>query len=190
MRSIREIIRSRRSCRAYLPEPLPRETIEQLITDAVWSPSGSNNQPWRFAVIQGKEALRRYSDLAKRGLLERLDELPHLQQYEQYLRDPDFSIFYDAPALVVIYGNRSSRWRVNDCTMVAYNLMLLAEDAGLGTCWIGFSHDLLDLEAVKQELEIPLEYDLVAAILLGRPDPGKVGAPPARKPFTTRFVGG
>ena len=190
MRRIREIIRDRRSCRAYLPEPLPRETIERLIADAVWSPSGSNNQPWRFAVVQGKAALSRYSDMAKRGLLERLGELPHLQQYESYLRDPGFNIFYDAPALVVVYGDRASRWRVNDCTMVAYNLMLLAEDAGLGTCWIGFSHDLLNRESVKEELEVPPEYQLVAAVLLGRPDPGKVGSPPPRKPYSTRFIGG
>ena len=188
MRSVGEIIEGRRSCRAYLPEPLPRETIEQLIARAVWAPSGSNNQPWRFAVIQGKEALGRYSDLAKRGLLERLEQLPHLRQYENYLRDPAFSIFYDAPALVVVYGDRASRWHVHDCTMVAYNLMLLAEDAGLGTCWIGFSHDLLESEEVKRELGVPAECHLVAPILLGRPDPARSGAPPARKPFTTRFI--
>ena len=190
MRSIREIIRGRRSCRAYLPEPLPRETIEGLIADAVWSPSGSNQQPWRFAVIRGREALERYSDLTKKGLLERLDQLPHLQQYEKYLRDPEFNIFYDAPALVVVYGDRSSAWHVNDCTMVAYNLMLLAEEAGLGTCWIGFSHDLLDLDAVKEELQLPPQSHLVAAILLGRPDPARRGPAPARKPFVTRFVSG
>ena len=189
MRSIREIIRSRRSCRAYLPDPLPREVIDRLIADAVWSPSGSNQQPWLFAVIQGKEALKRYSDKAKKGLLDRLEELPHLRRYEKDLSDPAFNIFYDAPALVVVYGDRSSRWRVNDCTMVAYNLMLLAEDEGLGTCWIGFSHDLLDLDQVKQDLGVPQQYELVAALLLGRPDPGKAGTAPERKAFTTRFIG-
>jgi nitroreductase len=52
-------IRSRRSVRAFLPTPVARETIEEILTVAARAPSGTNTQPWRVHVLTGaaKEAL-------------------------------------------------------------------------------------------------------------------------------------
>ncbi len=56
-----EAIRSRRSIRAFLPKPVPRETIAALLDAAAWAPSGSNMQPWLVHVVTGEplERLRR-----------------------------------------------------------------------------------------------------------------------------------
>jgi len=54
-------ITSRRSIRAYLPTPVPRETIEAILTAAARAPSGTNTQPWKVTVLTG-EALRRLGD--------------------------------------------------------------------------------------------------------------------------------
>ena len=45
---------SRRSLRAFLPEPIPRATIEQLLGVAARAPSGTNTQPWRVHVLTGR----------------------------------------------------------------------------------------------------------------------------------------
>lgn len=142
MDKIGNIIRRRRSCRAYTDESIPREKLIELINDAVWVPSGSNNQPWRFVIITDRALMKRYSDSAKSDWLQRLDEAPHMRQYEQAIKNPEYNIFYNAPALIIVYGNTESYWRVYDCSMVAYNLHLLAEEAGLGACWIGFAHNI------------------------------------------------
>lgn len=189
MKNIRELIKTRRSCRAYLDRPIGREVIEALIAEAVWAPTGSNNQPWRFAVVQDKAVLKRYSDMAKKRWLEDLARSPHMRQYEKSIRDPEYNIFYDAPVLVVVYGDPSSFWCVYDCTMVAYNLMLLGEEDGLGSCWIGFAHNVLESEETKRELGIPVACRLVAPIILGHPDPSKLGPAIPRKPYVTQFVG-
>ena len=42
------------------------------------------------------------------------------------LRDPDFDIFYGAPALIVIASMAESPWAVEDCSLAAENLMLLS----------------------------------------------------------------
>ena len=192
MKDIREVIKSRRSCRSYSPEALSRGQIEALIADAVWAPSGSNNQPWRFVVIQDRERLKRYSDTAKKQSLEALRQGPaptaQMKMYENFLTDPNSNIFYNASTLVVIYGDNSSRWHVYDCSMVAQNLMLLAAADGLGSCWIGFAHNILSSDAVKQELGVPAEYGLVAPIILGHwaQDGPRPEVP--RKSFTTSFV--
>jgi nitroreductase len=54
-------ITSRRSVRAFLPTPVPRETIEQILAVASRAPSGVNTQPWKVTVLTGaaKDALSR-----------------------------------------------------------------------------------------------------------------------------------
>jgi nitroreductase len=47
-------IASRRSIRAYLPTPIPRETIEAILNVAARAPSGTNMQPWRGYVLVGE----------------------------------------------------------------------------------------------------------------------------------------
>ena len=44
----------RRSVRAYLPTPVPRETIERILEVAARAPSGTNMQPWRAHVLVGQ----------------------------------------------------------------------------------------------------------------------------------------
>ncbi|MGV6873982.1 nitroreductase [Pseudochelatococcus sp. B33] len=48
-----EAIRSRRSIRAFLPDPVPIPVIEELLAVAARAPSGSNIQPWQVIVVTG-----------------------------------------------------------------------------------------------------------------------------------------
>ncbi len=54
-------ITSRRSIRAFLPTPVPRQTIEDILAVAARAPSGTNTQPWQVHVLTGgsKVALSR-----------------------------------------------------------------------------------------------------------------------------------
>jgi len=51
--SVDAAITSRMSARAFLPKPVPRETIEHILQVASRAPSGTNTQPWRVYVLQG-----------------------------------------------------------------------------------------------------------------------------------------
>jgi len=51
--AVGEAIRSRQSVRAFLPTPVQRSTVEELLRLAARSASGSNIQPWRVRVIAG-----------------------------------------------------------------------------------------------------------------------------------------
>lgn len=48
-----EAIRSRRSIRAFLPTPVPRRTVEEILQVAARAPSGTNTQPWKVTVLTG-----------------------------------------------------------------------------------------------------------------------------------------
>ena len=54
-------ITSRRAVRAFLPAPVPRRTVEDILAVAARAPSGVNTQPWKVTVLTGsaKEALSR-----------------------------------------------------------------------------------------------------------------------------------
>lgn len=56
--AVDEAIRSRQSVRAFLPDPVGRNTVEQLLRLASRSASGSNIQPWRVRVIAGDAKAR------------------------------------------------------------------------------------------------------------------------------------
>ena len=56
--AVDEAIRSRQSVRAFLPTPVGRATVEELLRLASRSASGSNIQPWRVRVIAGEAKAR------------------------------------------------------------------------------------------------------------------------------------
>lgn len=162
-------IYSRRSVRAYTGEPVSREVLEALMQAAVQAPTAMNLQPWGFGVIEGVERLRAYSDRTKAGLLANLANLPALEQYREHFESPEFSIFYGAPACVIVFSRTGSPMADFDCAMAAQNLMLAAFEQGLGTCWIGFFGFLLNRPEVKAELGVPEDWKAIAPIIVGHP---------------------
>jgi nitroreductase len=165
-----ETIYARASCRQYNDTTVDKETIEKLIDAAVHAPTAMNTQPWVFGVIQDSDLLKKYSDITKKGLLDNLDKIPAFERYRDTLSDPNYHVFYNAPALVVIYAKPGvSPAAMIDCSMAAENLMLAAREMGLGTCWIGFATILFNSKEVKQELEVPEDYDAIAPLIIGYP---------------------
>lgn len=56
--ALQGLLERRYSCRAYLPEPLPRTTIERILAAAQRTPSWCNTQPWQVSIVSGA-ALKR-----------------------------------------------------------------------------------------------------------------------------------
>lgn len=52
-RTLEEAILSRRSLRAFKPDPVPRATVERILALASRAPSGTNIQPWKVYVAGG-----------------------------------------------------------------------------------------------------------------------------------------
>jgi nitroreductase len=163
-----EAIHARRAVRAYSPRKVSDESIHSLLAAAVQAPSAMNAQSWGFAIVQDVARLRRYSDLAKRLLLEGATD-QKTRRYEQLLRDESFNVFYDASTLVVICTTAVGPYTDADCWLAAENLMLAACDQGLGTCCIGFAVPLLNTADVKAELQIPAGGAAIAPVIVGYP---------------------
>lgn len=184
---ILETIRGRRAVRDFDDRPVAEPTLRALIEAATWAPSGMNRQPWCFYVVEGREALARFSWKAKAAVMAQAGSHPELAGTMAKIEDSEFNIFYNAPILVVVCATAPDDMALKDCCLASQTLMLAAHAMGLGSCWIGFSDAWLNTPEGKADLGIPGELRPVAPIIVGYP---KVLAPAGtRRPPDIRFVG-
>ncbi|MFG6456391.1 nitroreductase [Roseateles sp. BYS96W] len=76
-------IRTRHSMRAFLPTPVSRETVEQILEVASWAPSGTNTQPWQVHVLTGG-ALERIAGRIQAAYLDPTQNAAHKEEYAYY----------------------------------------------------------------------------------------------------------
>ena len=144
-----ELIKKRYSVRAYKPDPVEDDKLQQVLDAARLAPSAANRQPFQLIVIHttGREAeLRRV-----------------------YHR----SWFSQAPLVICICGLPGRAWvrrdgqnyHYVDAAIAMDHLILAATNLGLGTCWVA----AFDVEAAREVLGLPDEVEPVAFTPLGYP---------------------
>jgi len=181
-----EAIYTRRAIREFTAEPVDDKVLRQLIDAAIQAPSAVNQQPWSFLVVQNKVLLAQISREAKAHMLRTSPVGLASHHFQELLSDSKFDIFYHAPVLIVISTVAQSPWAVEDCSLAAENLMLVARAFGLGTCWIGFAQTWLGTPEGKATLNLPASYVPVAPIIVGHP---KAAPPPVpRKEPEIRWI--
>lgn len=173
MKDIIEIIKTRRSVRNYKEDPVPDEDIKFLIDCAKYAPSGMNMQPWSFLVIENKETMQKFSENGKKAMIpiaeQIVDNSKNAGSFISFFKTKDTNLFYNAPLLIIIFGNKKSLTADWDCAMAAQNMMLAAHSRGIGSCWIGFALPALMDEKILLELGAPHGYKAVAPLIFGYP---------------------
>jgi nitroreductase len=159
-----EVLKTRRSVRAYLDKPVDEKKLKEVIDLATFAPSGGNRQPWTFTVVTDKGLMSRLNDRVKAIMKESQDEC-----FMGRASNPDYDVFYDAPALTVISADTRVLTAMIDCQLAAENLFLAAHAKGLGTCYIGFVLLGRDDPEVRGLLRIPESHGLMAAAITGYP---------------------
>jgi len=163
-----ELLAKRRSVRDYEERDVPLDILIEIINECCLAPSSSNNQPWRFIIINNKDVIRRLSDESKRNLLDDIERNPGpaKRKYEPALRDERFNVFYNAPCLVLIVGPKELQSIQVDCALAASYLMFSACARGLATCWIGLGRHIRDRELL--DLIGMLDTDMIIApVIIG-----------------------
>ena len=162
--------------RAFSPEPIDPDLVEQLVTDALRAPSAGNSQGAELVVLEGPEQTRRYWDASlpeeRRAAFAWPDLLaaPVLvvvltdpQRYVERYAEPDKG--QDATGWTTPY------WWV-DGGMVAQRLLAGVEAAGLGALFFGvFGRE----PAVRTALGIPEHLGIVGVVAFGHPLPTAPG---------------
>lgn len=182
---VKQAIESRRSIRRFKPDALPCETIEMILDAARLSPSGKNNQPWQFVVVQGNE--REAMSEALQAGLKAMKEQGIPTGSAEYT----FRIMKDAPAVVFVFNSKNpGPWdeekieeqiasvvNIQSIGGAIYGMLLRAQELGVGSLWI------CDTFAAYAQLTSWLGWSglLVAAEALGYAD--EAPAPRPRQPL-------
>lgn len=189
---ILEAVSTRRSIRAFKPDPVPQAVLREIMERAVWAPSWGNTQPWDFYIAAGKKL-----DEIQQGFIEKIgqpsaleiprpetfptryvnrrralpasppqDQAGHIEVYRNY----------GAPCVIYICTGRdlyfqskaANSWAVFDCGLAAENIMLLAPHYGLGT--VAQAQAVAYPEVLHQVLGIPDALVILLGIAIGYPD--------------------
>jgi nitroreductase len=113
-----EAIRTRRTHKAYAPEPVQREVLDELLSLAAWAPNHNLTNPWRFRVL-GPRALERLKEAAGPEAATKLDRAPTLVVASQLVADDAVQDQEDLCAAAT----------------AVYIVLLAAHDRGLGGYW-------------------------------------------------------
>jgi len=105
-----DVVKSRRSCRNFKPDPIPKGAVEQILEAARWAPSGANGQPWEFVVITKQETKDLIADIyvkhgRKGGCVfesTRKEEYQHNMFKKFYPNAPGWRI---APVIIAVCGD-------------------------------------------------------------------------------------
>jgi nitroreductase len=180
-----EVIKTRRSIREYLDKEISDTDIKFLIDCAGYAPSGLNMQPWGFLVIKNRDIIRKLSETSKKSMIPLLEDMKNnskaAAEYLSFLKMKGSDMFYGAPVLIIILGNKNAPTAVYDCAMAAQTMMLAAQSIGVGSCWIGGALRSLVDEKLLKELGAPEGYIAVAPLIFGYPK-GKTKAPDRIEP--------
>lgn len=177
-------IGARRSIRRYRGEPIPRATLEQILTATVQAPSAKNAQPWRFVVLEGGAARYLAQVMKQRAaeLTEAGEDTGSLAWTAAVVEQAPVTILvYDAapPAEIPAKFHADYRFVMLQSIGGAIQTMLLAAQAlGLGSLWIC---DVLYCEDEINAWAGHTADKLVAAVSLGWADEAPRARP--RRPW-------
>ena len=103
-----ELVKSRRSIRAFTDEPVSDDLVAKVIEAARWAPSGANSQPWEFIVIRDQKTkdqmavwARQQQESVHEAELTRPEEL----RWASAARPVSDPVFKTSPVLILVAGD-------------------------------------------------------------------------------------
>lgn len=140
----------RTSIRKYQTEPVEDEKITMMLKAAMQAPSAGNQQPWEFYVVTDKDAIERLSKIS---------------QYSSCAKG--------APAVIIpCYRTKDVRFdelKVIDASIATENLLLEAEELGLGAVWLAVEPFEDRIKNVRDVVEIREDLVPLALVPVGYP---------------------
>ncbi|MCF0235155.1 MAG: nitroreductase [Bacteroidaceae bacterium] len=201
MKDFETTVRTRQSIRKFLPTPLTREQMHEVLTDAQWAPSACNTQPWDVHIVSGEKLARIEEMLIQKILVEGevkqdfdfANEL-FTGKYEPRWRDQYRFVFERAG---VARGDKEARMNqtkaafraygaphvafifipvVGDCVNVAADAGMYEQNFLLSLHARGFGgvpqlSMAMHADVVREVLGIPAEMKLLSTIAFGHLDP-------------------
>lgn len=141
------------SIRKYQDKPVEQEKIERMLRAAMAAPSACNQQPWEFYVATDKEVIGKLADSSPFAGCAKNAPVVFVPCYRKECQVPEFAQI--------------------DMSAAVENLLLEAEELGLGAVWLGVAPREERMKAVGEILSIPENLAVFAMISCGYPSEEK-----------------
>ena len=167
-----QILKTRRSCRKYLPEQIREDELDKILEAGIWAPTGMGMQSPRIIVIQDKETIAK------------------LRKMNADIMGTDSDPFYGAPTVLVVLADKSRPTYREDGALVMGNLMNAAHAVGVSSCWIHRAKEEFESEKGKELLKkwgITGDYAGIGHCILGySAEGGEAKAKPRKENYIVR----
>jgi coenzyme F420-0:L-glutamate ligase/coenzyme F420-1:gamma-L-glutamate ligase len=174
-----DVVKQRRSIRKYLPKPVQKEVILEVLMTAGCAPSAHNSQPWRFIILQDDPVKRKLAeamakawekDLQRDGLKVESDK--RMERVERFATAPVLILACLTTVDLRKFPDFKRQLCERDLAVQSFgaalqNLLLAAHAKGLGACW--FCAPAFCKETVRSILKIPDSVEPQAFVAIGYP---------------------
>ena len=143
-----ELAKRRYSVRKFDPRPVEEEKLQMILEAGRVAPTAKNMQPQKIYVLESAEAIEKIRGITRCA--------------------------FNAPVVLLVCGCTDQAW-VNpfndrssaemDCSIVTTQMMLQAQELGLGTCWVCW----FDTKLTKETFNIPENEEVFALLPMGYP---------------------
>jgi nitroreductase len=141
---------NRRSIRSFTEQKISDRSLKMILTAAMCSPSSCDSQPWEYIVIRDRKTLA---------------EIMNMHPYAGMLSTADM-------AIIVCGGSKEGLsgpcWPL-DCAASTQNILLEAQELGIGSCWCAVYPYEIRLDPFKKLLDLPGNVSPFCIIALGYP---------------------
>ena len=143
-----ELAKARYSVRKFADKPVEEEKLQKVLAAGALAPTAKNQQPQKIYVLESAEAIEKIRGITRCA--------------------------FDAPVVLLVCGDKEKAWTnpfndrnsaEMDCSIVTTQMMLQAQELGLGTCWVCW----FDTALTKQTFGIPENEEVFALLPLGYP---------------------
>ncbi len=182
---------TRRSCRAFSDEPVPKDLMETVVAVGHSAPSGANRKPWRFVVVGDpdiKKQIRLAAEAEERANYGHRFPAAWLEALEPLGTDAHKPFLETAPWLVVLFridweevdGQRVPNYYPAESTGIAAGMFLTAcHLTGLAT----LTHTPSPMGFLREILNRPPNEKPYLVIPVGYPAPDAMAPDIPRKPL-------
>ena len=139
-------IQNRRSIRNYKTDDISQEDLFEILNAGIKAPSAKNNQPWRFVIVNSE-----------------IKNKISTKMVDMYGSNQTAEVIKTVPYLILIYNKDNDYFNHLSIGAAIENMILEAENKGLGTLWIGY---IKKIEDYVKEL-VNVDYELVSALAIG-----------------------
>ncbi len=139
----------RKSVREYQDIPVENEKLETMLKAAMAAPSAGNQRPWEFYIVTDKNKLGQLSECSPYASCAKGAPMAIVTCYRKELRMPEYAEI--------------------DMSACTENILLEAEELGLGAVWLGIAPIKERMKLVREIIGIPEGIEAFAIIPCGYP---------------------